>query len=194
MSRERNSALSATPAPEVATEPGAWRPPRWVVPLFGLAALVLVPWVVLLVVALPSAHRAAHWDVAWAGFDVALALILLTVAVAAWRRSPWLEGAASAAATLLFVLQRRIILAVSPACKPAHPLFLLNGLDSFGLVGVSHPSNGFRRRSARKNGHARQHRPGAAIATETADLDKFAAARSHERVLDLPRGGLSVVG
>ncbi len=84
-------------------EPGLWRPPRWVVPLFALAALVLVPWVVVLVAALPSAHRAAHWDVAWAGFDVALALLLFAVALAAWRRSPWLEGAATASATLLFV-------------------------------------------------------------------------------------------
>ncbi len=55
------------------------------------------------VVALPSEHRAAHWDIAWAGFDVALALLLLAVAVAASRRSPWFEGAATAAATLLFV-------------------------------------------------------------------------------------------
>jgi hypothetical protein len=82
----------------------AGRPaPRWVVPLFGLAALLLVPWVVLLVYLLPSAHRAAHWDIAWSGFDVALALLLSAVAVAAWRRSLWLEGAATAAATLLFV-------------------------------------------------------------------------------------------
>jgi hypothetical protein len=88
---------------EPVTEPGGWRPPRWVVPLFGLAALLLVPWVVLLVFALPSAHRSAHWDIAWAGFDVALALLLLAVATAAWRRSPWLEGAATATATLLFV-------------------------------------------------------------------------------------------
>ena len=58
--------------------------------------------VVLLGAALPSEHRAAHWDIAWVGFDVALALLLLTVAVAAWRRSPWLEGAATATATLLF--------------------------------------------------------------------------------------------
>jgi hypothetical protein len=77
--------------------------PRWVVPLFGLGALLLVPWIVLLVFALPSTHEAAHWDIAWAGFDVALALLLLTVAVAACRRSPWLEGAATATATLLFV-------------------------------------------------------------------------------------------
>jgi hypothetical protein len=103
MSFERRGALSATRAVEAVTEPAGWHPPRWVVPLFGLAALLLVPWVVLLVVALPSAHRAAHWDIAWAGFDVVLALLLLTVATAAWRRSPWLEGAATASATLLFV-------------------------------------------------------------------------------------------
>jgi hypothetical protein len=75
----------------------------WVVPFFGLAALLLVPWVVLLVVFLPSAHRAEHWDIAWAGFDVMLALLLSAVAVAAWRGSLWFEGAAVAAAALLFV-------------------------------------------------------------------------------------------
>jgi hypothetical protein len=80
-----------------------WRTPDWAVPLFALAAVVLVPTVVLLVVVLPSTHRSAHWDIAWSGFDVGLALLLLAVAVTAWRRSPWLEGAATAAATLLFV-------------------------------------------------------------------------------------------
>ena len=95
--------VSTATAAEAASEPRPWHPPRWVVPLFGLAALLLVPWVILLVAALPSAHRAAHWDIAWAGFDVGLALLLLTVAVVAWRRSPWLEGAATATATLLLV-------------------------------------------------------------------------------------------
>jgi hypothetical protein len=75
----------------------------WLAPLFALAAVVLLPVIVLLAVALPSTHRAEHWDVAWAGFDVMLALLLLAVAITAWRRSTWLEGAASAAATLLFV-------------------------------------------------------------------------------------------
>ena len=98
-----SSLLSTATAAEAASEPRPWHPPRWVVPLFGVAALLLVPWVILLIVALPSAHRAAHWDIAWAGFDVGLALLLLTVAVVAWRRSPWLEGAATATATLLVV-------------------------------------------------------------------------------------------
>ena len=113
MSLERKGALRPARAAAAVTEPAGWRPRRWVVPLFGLAALLLVPWVVLLVLALPSAHRAAHWDIAWAGFDVALALLLLTVAVAAWRRSPWLEGAASATATLLFVDARFDVLTSS---------------------------------------------------------------------------------
>lgn len=75
----------------------------WIGVLFAAAALVLVPWVVFLVRDLPSDHRSAHWDVAWGGFDIVLALLLVGVAVAAWRRSPWLEGASTAAATLLFV-------------------------------------------------------------------------------------------
>ena len=72
-------------------------------PVFALAALLLLPWVIYLGAVLPSTHRSAHWDIAWAGFDVVLALLLLTVAVTAWRRSPWLEAAAAATATLLFV-------------------------------------------------------------------------------------------
>jgi hypothetical protein len=75
----------------------------WIGVLFAAAAIILIPWVVFLVRDLPSDHRSAHWDVAWGGFDIALALLLVGVAVAAWRRSPWLEGAATAAATLLFV-------------------------------------------------------------------------------------------
>jgi hypothetical protein len=66
---------------------------RWIVALFGLAATLLIPTALLLAVLLPPTHRSEHWDVAWAGFDVFLALAL----------SAWLEGAAAAAATLLFV-------------------------------------------------------------------------------------------
>ena len=85
------------------TGSGGWWPARWVVLLFALAAIVLLPWTIFLVRSLPSTHPAAYWDIAWAGFDVALAFLLLGVALAAWRRSPWLEGAATAAATLLVV-------------------------------------------------------------------------------------------
>jgi hypothetical protein len=95
--------LSTGTAPVGPGVGAAARAPVWLAPLFALAAVVLLPWIVLLAMALPSTHRAEHWDVAWAGFDVMLALLLLAVAVTAWRRSTWLEGAATAAATLLFV-------------------------------------------------------------------------------------------
>jgi predicted branched-subunit amino acid permease len=80
-----------------------WSPPRWVAPLFGFAALALVPWVVLLASELPAAHRVTHWAAAWAGLDVALVAMLVTLAACVWRRSGWVEPAATAAATLLFV-------------------------------------------------------------------------------------------
>jgi len=82
---------------------GTWRPAPWVIPVFGLSGIVLVPWMVFLVSTLPSTQAAAHWDIAWGGFDIGLALLLLGVAVAAWRRSPWLEGIATAGAALLLV-------------------------------------------------------------------------------------------
>jgi len=100
-----------------------------------MASVVLVPWVVVLVRALPSAHRSVHWDVAWAGFDVAMAVLLLAVALAAWRNSPWLEGAATAAATLLFVdawfdiltasTRTEVLAAVAEAALVELPLALL---------------------------------------------------------------------
>lgn len=77
--------------------------PRAIGIVFSVAGLGLIPWVILLVYLLPTSQRAAHWDVAWAGFDTVLALVLLSVSAASWRSSPWLEGAATAAATLLFV-------------------------------------------------------------------------------------------
>lgn len=79
------------------------RLPLRLAPLFLLAGIVLVPWSVYLERALPAQHQAQHWDVAWIGFDAALALVLAAVGISAARRSPWLEGMATAAAALLFV-------------------------------------------------------------------------------------------
>jgi len=69
--------------------------------LFASAALVLVPWIGLLVASLPCHYSARHWGIAWAGFDAGLALALGVTAYAARRRAPWLDRAAIAAGTLL---------------------------------------------------------------------------------------------
>jgi hypothetical protein len=75
--------------------------PAWIAPLFGLLAVLLVPWTVWLGETLPTRHVSEHWDLAWAGFDVALAGALSLTALCALRGSPWLIGAATTAATLL---------------------------------------------------------------------------------------------
>ncbi len=76
---------------------------RWSAPLFVLMGLALLPWTFWLTRTLPASHVSRHWNVAWAGFDLALATALLATALAAIRRSPWLQGSAISAGTLLLV-------------------------------------------------------------------------------------------
>ncbi|RDI73995.1 hypothetical protein Gocc_2092 [Gaiella occulta] len=72
-------------------------------PALAVLALFLVPWAFWLSRTLPATHTARHWDLAWAGFDVALAFGLASTALSAVRHSPWLAAAASATGTLLVV-------------------------------------------------------------------------------------------
>ncbi|MGE5226534.1 MAG: hypothetical protein ACM3OO_06625 [Planctomycetaceae bacterium] len=66
-----------------------------------VSCLVLAPWIVILGVELPKRYVAAHWDVAWVGFDTALLLGLLVTAWAAWRRRQIVIVTAIVTATLL---------------------------------------------------------------------------------------------
>jgi hypothetical protein len=66
-----------------------------------LGAAVLIPWTLLLAYRLPASHTSRHWDVAWVGFDLALATALACTGVAIARRSAWAPMAAAVAATLL---------------------------------------------------------------------------------------------
>jgi hypothetical protein len=77
--------------------------PKWIVRLFAGAALVLVPWTVLLYYSLPPSHLDRRWNLAWAGFDGALVVSLTLTAFFIWRKSGWVILAATAAATLLLV-------------------------------------------------------------------------------------------
>jgi len=74
---------------------------RFVPALVALVGAVLVPWAALLDYFLPSRQEVVHWDMAWTGFDVGLGAALLAVAVAAWKRKPWLAPMAGLAAGLL---------------------------------------------------------------------------------------------
>ena len=68
---------------------------------FGAIGVGLLPWAVWLSASLPPQHHSAHWDVAWSGFDVGLAVCFCGTAVAAYRRSPWVGAFAAATGTLL---------------------------------------------------------------------------------------------
>src|SRR6185312_8601452 len=57
----------------------------------------LVLWTIWIAYDLPRRHVARHWDVAWAGFDVMMAALLLVTAYGAARRAVWLPRPCSSA-------------------------------------------------------------------------------------------------
>ena len=74
---------------------------QWVIGLFGLIGLAMLPWTIWLSASLKPHHETEHWDLAWSGFDTALAVAFLLTAFAAWRKSPWVGALAAATGTLL---------------------------------------------------------------------------------------------
>ena len=76
---------------------------RWIIPVYALLALALVPWVIWLAWTLPERTVTAHYRLAWVGFDVLLCGALARTAWLAWRRSPFVVNVASATAALLVV-------------------------------------------------------------------------------------------
>jgi hypothetical protein len=74
---------------------------RFAAILFVAVGLALLPWTIWLSTSLPPHHSTAHWDLAWSGFDSALASAFLATGLAAWRGSRWLPVAAAATGALL---------------------------------------------------------------------------------------------
>ncbi len=77
--------------------------PWWVAPAFSVLALGTVPWVIFLAVTLPRHATFAHYRGVWVGFDIGLVAVLALTARLAWRASPHVALAATAAATMLLV-------------------------------------------------------------------------------------------
>jgi hypothetical protein len=84
-----------------ASEDPELRVVRWAGLFFAACALVLVPWVVVIAVTLPSRQLSAHYDVAWSGYDVLLVVALAATAWSAVRASPHLAIPAGWCAGLL---------------------------------------------------------------------------------------------
>jgi hypothetical protein len=77
------------------------RATTWVPAVLAIFALGLLPWTFLYIAALPTHHETRHWDVIWIGFDLVIAAMLATTALAARYGRAWLPAAAAATAALL---------------------------------------------------------------------------------------------
>jgi hypothetical protein len=75
--------------------------PLWVAPAFLVLAAALLPWIGWLFTTLPDEATAAHWRLAWGGFDVGLACALGATGILIVRRSRLTQVAATVAATML---------------------------------------------------------------------------------------------
>jgi hypothetical protein len=75
--------------------------PRWITALLAFTALALIPWTLWLTFSLPSRHVSHHYDIAWVGFDIALAVALGLSAHAAFHGSDMLAPLAAATAAML---------------------------------------------------------------------------------------------
>jgi hypothetical protein len=89
------------PTPPAEQELPSLRLPRWVTPLFTVAAVGLLPWTLYLTFTLPSRHVTTHYDLAWVGFDIGLAAAFGGTAWAALRSPTWLVPLAAATGTML---------------------------------------------------------------------------------------------
>jgi hypothetical protein len=70
---------------------------------FVVLAALMVPWTAYLTLHLPSSRAAAHYDLAWGGFDAAMFLALAATAWSALRLHTTLPPLAAVTGTLLVV-------------------------------------------------------------------------------------------
>jgi len=100
--------------------------PRWVPVVYIFLSVIMIPWTIYIGTTLPVRHLSTHWDVSWAGLDIAMVVMLLATGLLAYFRSRWVVITASTLGGLLAVdawfdvmserrglqLQEAIILAV----------------------------------------------------------------------------------
>jgi hypothetical protein len=75
--------------------------PRWAAAFLTMAAVGLVPWTLYLTYTLPARHVTHDWNVAWAGFDVAITSALVATAIGVRFCGAWLEATAAVSTALL---------------------------------------------------------------------------------------------
>jgi hypothetical protein len=71
--------------------------------LLIIASLSLFGWIFYLLTALPSSYRAAHWNLAWVGYDFGMAVTWLGTSWALWKKRQAAIPGAMISATFLVV-------------------------------------------------------------------------------------------
>jgi hypothetical protein len=121
---------------------------RWLGYAFIVWAVGMGVWSAWLTVTLPHRHLAPNWNIAWGGFDVILAVALISTGVAAWRGSAWLPMCAVAAATILVVDAWFDILTSAPGRQLAEAIVMALVIElPFALFCLVVAARGIRRRS-----------------------------------------------
>ena len=77
--------------------------PRWLGPLAVCCAIGILPWIGYLAVTLPVRQRAVDYDLAWVGYDLAMAAVLAALAYCALRRKTATGVIAAVASTMLVI-------------------------------------------------------------------------------------------
>ncbi|MGW1889639.1 hypothetical protein ACWCP6_05155 [Streptomyces sp. NPDC002004] len=78
----------------------AVRARHWTLALLGVAAVALIPWMVLLARTLPDHADVRNWSLAWIGLDILMATGCAATAVLGFRRDPRARLTASATAAV----------------------------------------------------------------------------------------------
>ncbi|MGW7239034.1 hypothetical protein [Streptomyces sp. NPDC054804] len=73
---------------------------RWALILLGSSAVLLVPWMVVLALTLPTKAEVHHWSLAWIGLDVLMAMGCAATAVLGLRGDARARLTASATASV----------------------------------------------------------------------------------------------
>jgi hypothetical protein len=104
--------------------------PKWVTVLYGVMAILLIPWIFDLATSLPSRHITRHWDTLWVGFDVIMLLTLVVTIFFIVKRAIWVIVSATALATLWVIDAWFDVLTSRPGAELRKAIF-------FALVEVS---------------------------------------------------------
>ena len=143
------------------TDEAATLAPKWAAPLYLVLAVLLIPWIVYLGLALPERTTSAHWDIAWVGFD---AMEFAALALTGWFahiRSTWIEVAATAAAVMLLVDAWFDVTTANGSWNMTQAV-ILGVMIELPLAGLSlwlaRHAELVRRRSAGRPGYALSHR------------------------------------